>query len=100
MGSTHDWMEAIFFGAFWGIVMTLWSGPRRAPDGSKTGWSWADGVAAVPSSLIFGIGMVFGWRAFLRPLVLMLIAALTALSLVARLAPLKPPPVDKSPYRQ
>lgn len=87
-------------GVVYAIAMALMTGPRKAPDGTKTGWSWADVVSWTLAGLVFGIGMTFRWQAFHIPLLLVMVAALVGSILAARLAPLKPPPVDKSPYRQ
>lgn len=40
MGTAHDWMCVAFLGVFWGGCMALSTGPRKARDGSKSGWSW------------------------------------------------------------
>jgi hypothetical protein len=100
MGTINDWIVVAFMGGFWGGAMALMTGPRKAPDGTKTGWSWADVVSWTLAGLVFGIGMTFRWQAFHIPHLLVMVAALVGSILTARLAPLKPPPVDKSPYRQ
>jgi hypothetical protein len=100
MGTFQDWMMVAFMGVFWGGGMALMTGPRKAPDGSKTGWSWADGVSWALAGLVFGIFITFRWQAFHSPLVFLWVAALAGGLLTRRLAPLKPPSVDKSPYRQ
>jgi hypothetical protein len=100
MGTIHDWIEAAIWGGFFGIAMALSIGPRKAPDGSKTGWSWADGVSSAAAGLFFGIGVTFHWRAFHPPLVFILLLAVGGAFAVTKLAPLKPPPIDKSLYRQ
>jgi hypothetical protein len=80
--------------------MALSTGPRKAPDGSKNGWSWADGVSWALAGLAFGIGVTLQWQAFHSPFVFWMLAAVAGSILTTRLAPLKPLPVDKSPYRQ
>ena len=106
MGTLHDWIGVALAGAVFGIGMALTTGPRKAPDGSKTGWSWADGVSYVLLGLFFGIGIMFGWKAFHPPFVFILLLAIGGAFAVAKLAPLNPPridkspPIDKSPYRQ
>jgi anti-sigma-K factor RskA len=100
MGSLHDWTRVALQGAFFGMVMALSTGPRKAPDGSKTGWSWADVVSSAMAGLFFGIGVTFHSRALHPPLVFILLLAVGGAFAVARLAPPKPPSIDKSPYRQ
>jgi|HubBroStandDraft_6_1064221.scaffolds.fasta_scaffold1219769_1 hypothetical protein len=98
MGTIHDWNEVVIWGALFGIFMALSFGPRKAPDGSNTGWSWADGVSSAAAGLFFGIGVTFHWRALHPPLVFILLLAFCGAFAAFKLAPLKPPPVDKSPY--
>jgi peptidoglycan/LPS O-acetylase OafA/YrhL len=106
MGTLHDWIAVAFMGMFWGGGMALMTGPRKAPDGSKTGWSWADGVAYALLGLFFGIGITFRWRALHPPFVFILLLAIGGAFAVVKLAPLKPPriakspPIDKSPYHR
>src|SRR5271165_7621778 len=100
MGSAQDWIEVASWGLFWGAAMALMSGPRIGPDGSRTGWSWADFVIWPLAGLACGIGTTFRWRALHGPLLFLMLAAFAAGTLTAKLAPLRPPPVDKSPYRQ
>jgi hypothetical protein len=100
MRTIHDWIEVLIWGGFFSIFMALSTGPRKAPDGSKTGWSWADGVSWALAGLFFGIGSTFHWKALHPPLVFLLLLAIGGSAAVARMAPLRPPPIDKSPYRQ
>jgi hypothetical protein len=106
MGTIHDWIEVVIWGAVFGGATALRFGPRQAPDGSKTGWSWADGVYWAAAGLSYGITITFRGQAF-RPPPLILMLVLLASGIAAnKLAPLKPPridkspPIDKSPYRQ
>jgi hypothetical protein len=103
MGTIHDWIGVVIWAAFLGSANALFIGPRRAPDGSKTGWSWADGVYWAAAGLVYGILITFHWQAF-HPAQLILMVVLVAGGVAAsKLVPLKPPqpaPVDKSPYRQ
>jgi|SRR5580698_7281246 hypothetical protein len=98
MGTTHDWIEVVIWGGLFGIGMALSSGLRKAPEGSETGWSWARGVFYGLLGLFVGIGTTFHWRALHPPLVFILLLAIGGAIASVWLAPLKPPPVDKSPY--
>jgi hypothetical protein len=98
MGTLHDWKMVALEGAFFGIVMALSTVPRKAPDGSRTGWSWARCVFYGLLGLFVGIGTTFHWRALHPPLVFILLLAIGGVIASVWLAPLKPPPVDKSPY--
>jgi hypothetical protein len=100
MGTLRDWIEVVIWGGFFGIGMALMAGSRKAPDGSKSGWSWADGVSYALLGLFFGTGTTFGWRALHPPFVFILLLAIGGIVAIAILVPLKPPPVDKSPYPQ
>ena len=100
MGTIYNWIEAAISGGFFGIMMALMMGPRKAPDGIITSWSWADGASYALLGLSFGIWTTFRWRALHPPLVFMLLLAICGAFAVSKLAPLKPPPIDKSPYRQ
>jgi hypothetical protein len=98
MGTLHDWKMVVLEGVVYAIAMALMTGPRKAPDGSNTGWSWADNVSYVLSGLFVGIGVTFHWRALHPPLVFILLLAFGGGFAASQLAPLRPPPVDKSPY--
>ncbi len=100
MGTLQDWIGVAVAGAVFGIGMALTTGPRKAPDGSKTGWSWADGVSYALLGLCFGISITFGWKASRPPFVFILLLAIGGAFALAKLVPLKPPPIDKSPYHQ
>lgn len=100
MGTIHDWIQVVIWGGFFGIAIALATGPRKAPDGSKTGWSWADGVSSALVGLFFGVGSTFRWRAFHPPYVFILLLAIGGIVAIRMLTPLKPPAIDKSPYRQ
>jgi hypothetical protein len=98
MGTIHDWIDVVIWGGFFGVAMALSGGLRKAPEGSKTGWSWVDGVSSALLGLFFGVGSTFRWRALHPPLVFILLLAIGGTVAIRMLAPLKPPPVDKSPY--
>jgi hypothetical protein len=98
MGTLHDWKMVALEGGVYAILMILTLGPRKAPDGSNTGWSWADGVSNALAGLFVGIGVTFHWRALHPPLVFILLLAVCGAFAASKLAPLRPPPVDKSPY--
>jgi hypothetical protein len=100
MGTTHEWIEVVIWGGFFAIAMTLSSSLRKAPDSSKTGWSWVDGVSSALLGLFFGVGSTFRWRALHPPFVFILLLAICGVVAIRMLAPLRPPPTDKSPHRQ
>src|SRR5271156_2309335 len=98
MGTIHDWIEVVIWGAVLGGANALLYGPRRTPDGSKTGWSWADGMYWAAAGFVYGILITFRWQAFHPPLVILMLVVLAGGIAAIWLVPLKPPPVDKSPY--
>ena len=86
MGTINDWIDGrLHGGVLWESPWRLMTGPRKAPDGTKTGWSWADVVSWTLAGLVFGIGMTFRWQAFHIPLLLVMVAALVGSILAARL---------------
>jgi hypothetical protein len=103
VGSAHNWIWVLEFGVFWGLCMAIFHGPRKAPDGSKSRWSWADGVSLGLLGLSLGVVIEFHGQAFHMPLVILVVVAFGTGLAINWLAPLKPPlgppPVDKSPYR-
>jgi hypothetical protein len=76
MGNLREWVETVILAIFFGGVSLLWGwyrGPqavvRRTPSASDIiGWSLM--------GLCFGLLMVFGWRAFSWPVVLITAPAL------------------------
>jgi hypothetical protein len=84
MGTVKEWMEVVFAAAFWAVVMgvTETRGWFFGPDDPPFDWSRVPGL--ILGGLLFGIVIVFEWRA-LHPPILYVMLSLVAAAIWLRL---------------
>ncbi len=82
MGTTGEWLGVLFLAAFWGGGMQWFTARRRAARNDKPAWRISDVLLMVPIALCFGVGVEFEARAFQRPLLFVMVAALLSACLL------------------
>jgi len=74
MGTVTNWIEVGFSAIFWGGAMLLWTTHRRKAANIKPALSYVDVLFWVLGGLEFGLLTTYGWQAFHRPLIFLLLS--------------------------
>jgi hypothetical protein len=75
VGSTSEWLRVLSIGAFWGLCMFLWDAVTKPESFARL----LNLAGLVLSSLVFGMGFVFGWNVLHGKLVAVFGIAMLAL---------------------
>jgi hypothetical protein len=82
MGTVKEWCEVLVSGAFWGSFMMLWDVFSRG-SGSKHPAPYLNLLRWAIGGFFFGLGVMFGFRAFHWPLITVMGSTIIAMVLVS-----------------